>query len=166
MKNGSAKEHIDGTPESAILTAANKKRVLSALKHLRDGNFEDAVGEFAERFCFNDRALGLEFVDKEQLREFFQRERELYPDSSFQTRKVIATEKYVITEWLVEYAIKEPFCGEVMRDVPISVQGVSIVRTEEDGITEWSDYYDGLVSRPPALTAHFTDWSMAAEFAE
>jgi hypothetical protein len=158
MKNGSVQEEIDRMPESAIETAANEERVLRALKRLREGNIDEAVGEFAEKFCFNDRALGLEFVDKEQLREFFQRERELYPDSSFQTRKVIATEKYVITEWLVEYAIKEPFCGEVMRDVPISVQGVSIVRTEEEGITEWSDYYDGLVSRPSAVMSHFTEW--------
>jgi hypothetical protein len=32
------------------------------------------------------------------------------------------------------------------------------VRIEESGITEWSDYYDGLVSRRSSLTSHFTDW--------
>jgi hypothetical protein len=157
MRNGSAQERIGRAPESVIATA-NEKRVMSALNHLRNGNIEDAVGEFADKFCFNDRALGLEFADKEQLREFFQKERELYPDSSFQMRKVVATEKYVITEWLMKYAIKEPFCGNVMRDVPISVQGVSIVRTEENGITEWSDYYDGLVSYRSAQAPQFTEW--------
>jgi hypothetical protein len=158
MKNGSVPDAIDLAPQSVVEAAINEERVLSTLKHLRNGNIESAVGEFAEKFCFNDRALGLEFVDKEQLLEFFQKERELYPDPCLQTTKVIATEKYVITEWLMKYAIKEPFYGNVTRDLPISVVGVSIVRTGEDGITEWSDYYDGLVCGSSALTAHFAEW--------
>jgi hypothetical protein len=158
MKNGSVQEEIGRVPESAIETAANEERVLRALKRLREGNIDEAVGEFAEKFCFNDRALGLEFADIEQLRAFFKKERELYPDSSFRTTKLIATEKYVIAEWLMEYAIKEPFYGKVMRDVTVSVQGVSIVRTGQHGITEWSDYYDGRVSRRSELASHFTEW--------
>jgi hypothetical protein len=158
MKNGSVQERMDEAPKSVIETAANEKRVLNVLRHLRDGSIENAVDEFAEEFRFNDRALGLEFGDKDQLREFFQKERALYPDSLFQTRSVIATDKYVVTEWLMEYTIKEVFYGNMMRDVPISVQGVSIVRTGESGITEWSDYYDGLVSRRSALASHFTEW--------
>jgi hypothetical protein len=58
--------------------------VQRALTRLKNGKIEDAVDEFAENFCFNDRGIALEFTDRERLREFFQKERELYPDSSFQ----------------------------------------------------------------------------------
>jgi steroid delta-isomerase-like uncharacterized protein len=143
---------------SVLEMAACDQSVLNALTHLKSGNCEDAIAEFAEEFCFNDRALGLEFTDKQRLREFFQKERELYPDSSFQVKKCLGSEDHLIAEWLLEYTLKEPFFGNLMRDVPVSVQGVSVVRTSKGKITEWSDYYDGLISRRTALTSYFTDW--------
>jgi hypothetical protein len=158
MESSSVQESVGRASESVIETTVNGERVLNVLKHLRIGNITDAVGEFAEKFSFNDHALGLKFVDRGQLSDFLQKERELYPDSLFWARKVVATKEYVVAEWLLEYAIKEPSYGNVMRDVPISVQGVSIVRTGEGGIVEWSEYYDGLVSRRSTLTCHFTDW--------
>jgi steroid delta-isomerase-like uncharacterized protein len=135
-----------------------EETVLNTLRQLKDGNIEDALAEFAETFSFNDRALGLDFTDKEQLREFFRKERELYPDSSCQITRIVAAGEYVVAEWLMEYSIKEPFYGNIVRDVPVSVQGVSIVRSADGKITEWRDYYDGLVSRRSALTSYFTDW--------
>jgi hypothetical protein len=53
---------------------------------------------------------------------------------------------------------------EALRDIvskgsiQILLHGVSVVRTKNGEITEWSDYYDGLTSRRTALAAHFTDW--------
>lgn len=132
--------------------------VLSALTRLKNGRIEDAVADFAENFSFNDRGLGLEFTDRERLREFFLKERELYPSSSFQITKILVAEDHVIAEWLLNYSIKEPFYGNTLRDVPVSLRGVSVVRTRHGKITEWSDYYDGLISRRTALASHFTDW--------
>jgi hypothetical protein len=40
----------------------------------------------------------------------------------------------------------------------VSVNGASIVRTENGKITDWADYYDGLTSRRTALAAHFKEW--------
>ena len=120
--------------------------VLSALRHLKNGKIVDALAKFAENFCFTDRALGLEFTDKEQLRQFLQNERELYPNSSLQVKKSLVGRDHVIAEWLLESTNREPFCGQISRDVPVSVQGVSIVRTQKGKITEWSDYYDGHIS--------------------
>jgi len=120
--------------------------VLSALRHLKNGKIVDALAKFAENFCFTDRALGLEFTDKEQLRQFLQKERELYPKSSLQVKKSLVARDLVIAEWLLESTVREPFCGEISRDMLVSVQGVSIVRTQKGKITEWSDYYDGLIS--------------------
>ena len=132
--------------------------VLRSMTRLKNGNMEDAVAEFAENFCFNDWGLGLEFTNKERLREFFQKERELYPGSSFRTKKTLVIEDHVIAEWLLEYTIKEPFFGNTLRDVPVSLHGVSVIRTSKGKIIEWSDYYDGLTARRTALTACFTDW--------
>jgi hypothetical protein len=32
------------------------------------------------------------------------------------------------------------------------------VQTDKGMITDWSDYYDGLVSRRTALASYFTEW--------
>jgi hypothetical protein len=132
--------------------------VLSALTRLKNGKIEDVAADFAENFCFNDRGLGLEFTDKERLLEFFRKERQLYPSSSFQINKILIAEDHVIAEWLLKYSIKEPFYGNTLRDVSVLLRGVSVVRTKRGKITEWSDYYDGLISRRTALASYFTDW--------
>jgi hypothetical protein len=46
------------------------------------------TASFAEDFSFKDQGIGLEFNDKQRLAEFFQKARELYPDSSLQTDNV------------------------------------------------------------------------------
>jgi len=144
--------------ESLAEMATRDEGVVNALTRLKNGKIEDAVAEFAENFCFNDRGLGLEFTDRVQLREFFQKERELYPGSSFRTKKTFVAEDHVIAEWLLEYTLKEPFYGNTLRDVPVSLHGVSVVRTSKGKITGWTDYYDGLIARRTALTSCFTDW--------
>lgn len=94
----------------------------------------------------------------DRLHEFFQKEREFYPNASFLTKRVVVAEDYVIAEWLLKYTIKEPFWGNSIRDVPVCLQGVSVVRKTNGRITEWSDYYDGLTSRRNTPKAHFTAW--------
>ncbi|HEX2715732.1 MAG TPA: nuclear transport factor 2 family protein [Candidatus Acidoferrales bacterium] len=138
--------------------AARGEDVSNALTRLQNGTIEDAIADFAEDFCFNDRGLGLEFTDKERLREFFRKERELYPTLCFQTNEILVAEDRVIAEWLLKYSVKEPFYGNLSRNVPVSLRGVSVARTSNGKITEWSDYYDGLTSRRTALGAHFTEW--------
>ena len=54
---------------------------MSVLTQLRSGQIREAVDGFADRFTFKDCGIGLEFEDKERLTEFFQKARELYPDS-------------------------------------------------------------------------------------
>jgi hypothetical protein len=141
-----------------IELAARDEDVFSALTRLQNGTIEDAIANFSETFRFNDRGLGLEFTDKERLREFFQKERELYPSLCFHTNEILVAEDHVIAEWLLKYSVKEPFYGNLARNVPVALRGVSVARTSNGKITEWSDYYDGLTSRRTALGAHFTEW--------
>ena len=143
--------------ETLTEMTTHEEHVLRALTRLKNEKIEDAVAEFAENFCFNDRGLGLEFTDRERLREFFAKERELYPGFSFRTKKTFVAEDYVIAEWLLKYTVKEPFFGNTLRDVPVSLHGISTIRTSKGKIIEWSDYYDGLISRRAALKSYFTD---------
>ena len=129
-----------------------------ALTRVKNGEAEDAIADFAETFVFNDRGIGLEFNDRERLRGFFEKERELYPDLSFRTKKTLIAKDHVVAEWLLEYSLKEPLYGNISRNLPISLHGVSIIRTSKGRIIEWSDYYDGLTSRRTALASYFTDW--------
>ena len=67
--------------EIPIGVAALEGMVLTVLTHLNNGEVDDAVTRFAEEFRFKDHGIGLEFKDKERLREFFQKIRGLYPHS-------------------------------------------------------------------------------------
>jgi|SRR6516164_8329458 hypothetical protein len=61
--------------------ATQHEVALTMLMLLGHGRIKDATACFAKEFRFQDRGLGLEFNDRERLGEFFQKSRELYPDS-------------------------------------------------------------------------------------
>ena len=132
--------------------------VSAVLNHLNHGQAEDAASSFAIGFRYKDHGIGLEFSGKDGLTEFFQKTRELYPDYSLQTDQLFVTGNHVIAQWTVHVTSTEPFYGGLTRKIPISIAGVSIVRTENGKIIDWADYYDGLNSRRTALAAHFTEW--------
>jgi hypothetical protein len=100
----------------------------------------------------------LEFRDKERLTEFFRKTRELYPDYFLQADQTFVSSEHVITQWTLQVTITEPFYTGLTRRTPISIAGVSIVRTDNGTIADWADFYDGLTSRRTALAAHFTEW--------
>ena len=138
--------------------AAQEEVVCTVLMHLKNGKISDATACFAEKFEFKDRGIGLEFKNRERLAEFFQKTRELYPDSSLQTDTIFVSGDHVITEWTLETTLMEPFYGGLSRKVPVSLHGASIVRIHDGKITDWSDYYDGLTSRRTPLASYFTEW--------
>jgi len=138
--------------------AAQGEVVCTVLMHLENGKINNATACFAEKFEFKDRGIGLEFKNRERLAEFFQKTRELYPDSSLQTDTILVSGEHVITEWILKTTVTEPFYGGLLRKVPVSLHGVSIVRIDNGKITDWLDYYDGLTSRRTALASYFTEW--------
>jgi len=138
--------------------AAQGEVVCTVLMHLENGKINNATACFAEKFEFKDRGIGLEFKNRERLAEFFQKTRELYPDSSLQTDTIFVSGDHVITEWTFETTLMEPFYGGLSRKVPVSLHGASIVRIDHGKITDWSDYYDGLTSLRASLASYFTEW--------
>jgi predicted SnoaL-like aldol condensation-catalyzing enzyme len=139
-------------------TAAQREVVLKVLTHLQKGEISEATSYFAERFHFNDHGIELEFTDSSRLGDFFKKARELYPESSLRTDRVLVSGDYVSIQWMRHTVLTEPFFGGLTRKVPIALHGVSIVRVEDGKIKEWSDYYDGLKSRRTALADYFTEW--------
>jgi hypothetical protein len=137
--------------------AVSEEVVMTAITDLKNGKIRDAIARFADKFRFKDYALGLEFTDIDQLGEFFQKTRELYPDSVLRTETIFLSADHVITEWTLQTILTESFYG-LTRRVPISLNGTSIVRTENGLITDWADYYDGLTARRTALASYFTEW--------
>jgi len=143
--------------EIPIGVAALEDVVLTVLTHLNNGEIADAIARFAEEFTFKDHGIGLEFKDRERLAEFFQKAQELCPDSLRQTNTIFVNGDHVITEWTLRATLTEPFYG-LLRKVPVSLHGTSIVRIDNGKITDWADYYDGLTSRRTAAASHFTEW--------
>ena len=138
--------------------AVQRNVALAVLTHLQKGEFNEATAYFAETFQFNDWGIGLEFRNIRRLADFFKKTRELYPDSSLQTDKILVTGDHVITQWTLHTVLAEPFYGGLSRNVPIVLNGASIVCVENTRVKSWSDYYDGLKSRRTALAAHFEEW--------
>jgi hypothetical protein len=71
----------------------------SVLTALNNGKISEAVDEFDDDFTFNDQALGLEFTDKTRLTAFFQKSRELFPDTVVEVISTFESGDHVIAEW-------------------------------------------------------------------
>ena len=144
--------------EVPIQTLSPQRVVPAVLRQLNQEQIEDAVACFTTNFRYKDHGVGLEFRNKEHLTEFFAKTRELYPDYFLQADQTFVSGEHVITQWTLQITISEPFYAGLTRRIPISIAGVSIVRTDNGTIADWADYYDGLTSRRTALAAHFTEW--------
>src|SRR5215469_2531086 len=129
----------------------------SALTALGDGRISEVVEAFDDRFTFDDQALKLQFTDKERLSEFFRKGRELFPDTVLQVISTFECGNHVVAEWKITAREIMPL-GSMQLRLPISFQGVSIVRIENQRIVSWSDYYDQNTSRRFRLGAFFEEW--------
>jgi len=144
--------------ELGIATAATDSIVLAVISHLNEGNIEDAVALFVDEFSFKDYGIRLEFNTKARLAEFLAKAREFYPNSFSQTETIFVSGSNALTEWTLQATLIEPAFANCRWKVPLSLDGASVVRTENGRITSWSDYYDGLISRRSALASYFTEW--------
>jgi len=145
------------TEISAEMTASERV-VMTAVTNLNDGKISETIASFAEEFTFKDHGIGLDFNDKVRLAEFFQKTREFYPDSFVQVDTIFVSGDRVFVEWTLRATLTEPFFGGLSRKVPITVQGVSIVRMDSGRISDWAEYYNGLTSRRTRLADYFTEW--------
>ena len=147
------------TNRKAMWTGASTpQRLLRAvLAALSQGRISEAVDNFDDHFTFNDRALGLEFTDREQLSEFFEKSRELFPDTALEVVSTRESGDTAFAEWKLT-ATWPTYYGSVKIKLPVSLRGASIARIENGRIRYWSDYYDEKSSMRLTLASSFKDW--------
>ena len=146
-------------PIAALNAVSARKPIFqSVLDALNEGRISEAVAQFDERFTFTDHALDLEFTDKGRLVEFFQKSRELFPDTVVEVDSTFQCGDYVIAEWKLTATTQTVPYGSTRFAIPISLRGTSIVRVENGRITHWSDYYDKNRSWRVSLAPFFTEW--------
>src|SRR5262249_37832620 len=149
----------DMNPDTASIGVSAPKRILqSVLAALNEGKIAKAVDQFDDRFSFSDHALDLEFTDKGRLVEFFQKTRELFPDTVVEVDSTFQCGGYAIAEWKLTATTQTVPYGSTRFAIPISLRGTSIVHIENGRITHWSDYYDQNRSWRFGLAAFFREW--------
>jgi limonene-1,2-epoxide hydrolase len=131
--------------------------VQSVLAALSRKEISVAIDQFDDHFTFNDRALGLEFSDKEGLREYFVKVRELFPDTAIEVVSTLASGDSAVAEWKVT-ATRPTSYGSLELRLPISLPGASIARIQRGRIKYWSDYYDEKTSMRLTLASFFVQW--------
>src|SRR5262249_30415857 len=129
----------------------------SMLTSLSEGRITDFVTGFQSPFKFTDHALNLEFREHQQLTEFLEKSRELFPDTVMDAISVFQSGDTAIAEWKLT-ATETISAGSMKLRAPILLSGVSIAQFNRGKITRWTDYYDQLTSRRIGLAAFFTEW--------
>jgi hypothetical protein len=127
------------------------------LEALKQGDFNTALDQFNDEFTFIDHALELEFSAKDRVIEFFAERRRRFPEFERTDNIVMSGENRIVSEWFLTATNCESF-PDSWKKVPICVRGASIVRIENDKITQWSDYYDQLQSGRYGLATWLTAW--------
>ncbi len=129
----------------------------SALAALGEGRISETVEHFDEHFKFTDHALTLEFTEKTRLTEYFQKSRELFPDTTLEVVRAMESGDHAIAEWKLNATQTIPY-GSMSYRFPVSLHGATIARVRNGKLVEWSDFYDQTAARRTSLAAFFTDW--------
>ena len=141
----------DGT--SAIVNTP-QQILQSALDALREGNISEVVAQFADDFTFKDHTLTLEFTNKLRLSKFYEKSRELFPDTVLEIISIFEDGDHAIAQWKLSAMQIVPY-GSISYRLPISLFGATIIRVENGRIVQWSDYHDQSSSRRMSLPAFF-----------
>src|SRR5258705_1690122 len=128
------KTQMNVLPNSPLQVMTPDRVLHAFLAAWRRGNVVEAADVFDDRFVFIDHALGLEFSDKQRLVEFLTKTSEYFPDPARADQTILQSEDCIISEWSLTATVAEPYFGERMRQVPIRVQGISVVRIKNGKI--------------------------------
>ena len=130
----------------------------STLDDLDAGRVFEAVAHFDEGFKFNDHALALEFTNEHRLTEFFQKARELFPDTRLEVIALMESGDHAIAQWKLTATQTVPSYGSLTYRLRVSLHGSTIARIRDGRIVQWSDYYDQSSSWRAGLASCFTEW--------
>src|SRR5262245_13513284 len=115
-------------PITTLDDVSGSKPILqSVLNALNEKRIAEAVAQFDDHFTFIDHALDLEFTDKSRLIEFFQKARELFPDTVVEVDSSFQCDDRAVAEWKLTATQTVPYYGSMRLRIPISLRGTSIV---------------------------------------
>ena len=139
---------------------SHKRILLSTVAAISGGKISEAVAAFNDQFTFTDNALGLAFSDKTRLTEFFQKSRQLFPDTKLVVTSTFESGDHVIAEWKLTAMEVVPYLALRTTSFrrPFSLPGVSVVEIKHARIVNGSDYCDLPTSRRMGLGAFFEEW--------
>ena len=145
--------------DELTITAAPQQILQSALAAFNQGRFSEVVKHFDRDGCFkfSDHALAIDFMEKARVTEFFEKSRELFPDTTLEVISFFEDGEHAIAEWKLT-ATQTAQYGSISYRFPISLPGTTVVHVEKGKIVRWSDYYDQSTSQRMSLGAFFTDW--------
>ena len=121
-------------PITALNVVSARRPILqSVLDALNEGRISEAVNQFDDHFTFTDHALDLEFTDKSRLVEFFQKTRELFPDTVVEVDSTFQCGDYVIAEWKLTATQTAPYYQSEAFEFqfPCEAHRSRVLRTEE-----------------------------------
>jgi ketosteroid isomerase-like protein len=153
---GNRQERGVARDDESTIVNTPQQILQSALDALRERNISEVLKQFADHFRFNDHTLTLEFTAKPRLREFFEKSRELFPDSVLEIVSIFEQGDHAIAQWRLSATQIVPN-GSVSYRFPVSLFGATIVRVENGKIVQWTDYHDQSSSRRMSLPAFFIE---------
>jgi steroid delta-isomerase-like uncharacterized protein len=126
---------------------------------LNEKQIEIAVGLFEEEFVLRDSGLNLEFRDKPRLAEFFQKQRDLFPEVLYELQTAHAITGVVVLEWTLRGFVHSGSYGHYVHKSRMEASGVTVVECNHEKITRWTDYYDSRASMRTPLVTYFAEYS-------
>ena len=115
---------LDGSPGRALAPMNILKSVLAALNQ---GDVSGAVDQFADAFTFHDYGLDLEFTEKRRLTAFFEKSRELFPDTTVELVAAFECGDHAIAEWKLTATQVQPIGSISYQLLPFGACGHLIV---------------------------------------
>jgi len=115
--------------------------IARALEAFNDHNADGVADEFAEEGTFYDPPQD-EKLTKPEFREYCKTLLEAFPDVRMEEDRAFVTPGGAAIEWTFSGTHEAPI-GEIPpTGKRITLPGVSIITTSDDGITSWRDYWD------------------------
>ncbi len=109
---------------------------------LNDRDYEKVAALFAEDCEFVSVASGARFTGTDSMLHGLREFSEAFPDWAVEVANVVASGRYVATEWKTSGTQQGMFRGESPTGIRFRRDGCSVAEVEGERIVRYRDYYD------------------------
>jgi hypothetical protein len=122
--------HVTGKTDTNLVTATPEAIVDAVLQFIRQKQIPAAIALFDEAATFVDYGLNLKFDNRQRLREVFNKQIELYPDSLLTVDLQSSRGDNVTVVWTLNASVSQPALGGRTRSVAVVLRGASLICVE------------------------------------